>query len=209
MTRTPPVTEVAVSGLGCRQSVQDLNMPPLVRDRLPLPRSASGRPHSPAVLLLGLLLTGGCLSETGDREGPTARRGDHQDAADSVLVERERAWLTSLRQRNAGALYRLLASDFRMTRPDSAIEDLDRERYVGVAMDAFRLDSFRIVRAYARRLEDVGFVDLSVDWYGELQGRTWRERFRWRDVWVRRDGRWQAVLRVGRAATAEPATPGG
>lgn len=93
---------------------------------------------------------------------------------------------------DADALDRMIADDFRGIDPRGA--ELDKAAVIaGYRRDDFRLETLRVDDVETRRFHDVGLVTGRSSMVGSAGGEPFEEEFRYRDVYVRRDGRWSLV----------------
>jgi hypothetical protein len=109
-----------------------------------------------------------------------------------VLIELERKWDAAFHSQDAAFIETLLADEFIATYGDGSRGDKTKElalaRDFNQQVDSSRLDDF-IVKIYR---------DTAVVWFtqylvGPVKGQPTEVRYQYMDVWVVRDGRWQAV----------------
>jgi hypothetical protein len=109
-----------------------------------------------------------------------------------VLIELERQWDAAFHRQDAAFIETLLADEFIATYGDGTRGDKAKElalvRDVSQQVDSSRLDNF-IVKVYR---------DTAVVWFtqylvGPVKGKPTEVQYQYMDVWIVRDGRWQAV----------------
>ena len=109
-----------------------------------------------------------------------------------VLIDLERQWDAAFHSQNADFIERVLAEEFIATYGDGSRGDKAKElalaREFDQQVDSSRLDDF-IVKV---------FRDTAVVWFtqylvGPVKGKPTEVQYQYMDVWVIRDGRWQAV----------------
>jgi hypothetical protein len=109
-----------------------------------------------------------------------------------VLIELERKWDAAFHSQDAAFIETLLADEFIATYGDGSRGDKAKElalaRDFNQQVDSSRLDDF-IVKVYR---------DTAVVWFtqylvGPVKGQPTEVRYQYMDVWVVRDGRWQAI----------------
>ena len=109
-----------------------------------------------------------------------------------VLIELERQWDAAFHSQNAAFIDTVLADEFIATYGDGSRGDKAKElalaREFNQQVDSSRLDDF-IVKVYR---------DTAVVWFtqylvGPVKGKPTEVQYQYMDVWVIRDGRWQAV----------------
>lgn len=109
-----------------------------------------------------------------------------------VLVELEREWDAAFHSQNAAFIERVLADEFIATYGDGTRGDKAKElalaREFDQQVDSSHLDDF-VIKVYR---------DTAVVWFtqylvGPVKGQPTEVQYQYLDVWVVRDGRWQAV----------------
>lgn len=109
-----------------------------------------------------------------------------------VLVELEREWDAAFHRQDAAFIETILADEFIATYGDGTRGDKAKElalaREFDQQVDSSHLDGF-IVKVYR---------DTAVVWFtqylvGPVKGKPTEVQYQYIDVWVIRDGRWQAV----------------
>jgi ketosteroid isomerase-like protein len=109
-----------------------------------------------------------------------------------ILIELEHDWDEAFHNRDVAFIERLLADEFTAiyadgTRGDKA-EELRRAASFDQQIDSSTLDEFT-VKVYG----DTAVVWMTQHLVGPSQGRRLELTFRYTDVFVLRDGRWQCV----------------
>jgi hypothetical protein len=109
-----------------------------------------------------------------------------------VLIALERKWDAAFHSQDAAFIETVLADEFIATYGDGSRGDKAKElalaRTFDQQVDSSRLDDF-IVKVYR---------DTAVVWFtqylvGPVKGKPTEVQYQYMDVWVVRDGRWQAV----------------
>lgn len=109
-----------------------------------------------------------------------------------VLIDLERQWDAAFQRQDAAFIEGVLAEEFIATYGDGTRGDKAKElalvRDFNQQVDSRRLDSF-IVKVYR---------DTAVVWFtqylvGPVNGKPTEVQYQYMDVWIVRDGRWQAV----------------
>jgi ketosteroid isomerase-like protein len=135
--------------------------------------------------LIGLILVGSAFA------GPHARaqrgRSDQE-----ILTELEKNWDAAVRRRDVGFIQSVLADEFMVTYAEGIRSDKAKELLVAAEfnqqIDSSTLDEF-VVKIYG----DTAVVWFTQHLVGPKQGKPLELTFRYTDVWVLRDGRWQCV----------------
>ena len=109
-----------------------------------------------------------------------------------VLIELERQWDAAFHRQDAAFIETILADEFIATYGDGSRGDKTKElalaREFNQQVDSSHLDDF-IIKIYR---------DTAVVWFtqylvGPVKGKPTEVQYQYIDVWVIRDGRWQAV----------------
>ena len=122
-----------------------------------------------------------------------------------VLIELERQWDAAIHRGDAAFLETVLADEFIATYGDGTRGDKAKElalvRENTQQVDSRRLDDF-IVKIY----RDTAVVWFTQRMVGPVQGKPTEVAYRYIDVWVVRDGRWQCIASQSTKLTAPPAS---
>jgi hypothetical protein len=117
----------------------------------------------------------------------------------SALVQNEQAWAKALEQRDSAALSCLLATEFEDAGPDGGLQDRDTT----LARAAkHQLIHHELTEMQTHIYGDVGYIRglaTAVDAQGKVLARV-----RFTDVYVYREGRWQAVVAHESMLTGTP-----
>jgi ketosteroid isomerase-like protein len=136
-------------------------------------------------LLCGLLVVGGTASPVRGQAG--AVKSDQE-----ILIQLERDWDAAFRRRDVEFIASLLAEEFVATYSDGTRgnreEELSRAANFNQQIDSSTLDEFT-VKIYG----DTAVVWMSQHLVGPSKGKPLAVTFRYVDVFVLRDGRWQCV----------------
>jgi len=114
--------------------------------------------------------------------------GQPQPKDGSALVQNEQTWARALEQRDSAALSCLLAKEFEDAGPDGALEDRDTTLAKAAQHQPVHHE---LTEMHAYVNGDFGYIRglaTAVDGHGKVQARV-----RFTDIYVYRDGRWQAV----------------
>jgi ketosteroid isomerase-like protein len=109
-----------------------------------------------------------------------------------ILIELERQWDRAFRSRNVEVLDRVLAEDFIATYGDGQRGDKAKELALATEFDQ-QVDSSRLDEFIVRIYRDTAVVLFTQHLVGPVQGKPTDVTYRYIDVWVIRDGRWQCV----------------
>ena len=119
-----------------------------------------------------------------------------------ILIQIERDWDAAFLSSNAAAIEKFLADEFLATYPDGSRGDKAKELSLAAEfnqqIDSSRLDEFTI-----KIYRDIAVVWFSRHLAGPSQGRRLELTYRYVDVFVFRDGRWQCVASQSTKVTKE------
>jgi ketosteroid isomerase-like protein len=136
-------------------------------------------------LVCGVLVMASPVSTTNAQVGPV--RSDQE-----ILVQLERDWDAAFRRRDVEFVASILADEFIATYSDGTRGDRDDElsrvANFNQQIDSSTLDEFT-VKIYG----DTAVVWMSQHLVGPSKGKPLAVTFRYVDVFVLRDGRWQCV----------------
>ena len=111
------------------------------------------------------------------------------------LIRREHDWMEAVKRRDIEFLERLLGPEFILLTGRPGIETRTRQQYLDVTRDEYTLESFEYVEIDAHAYGDFGFVRSRYSQRGWMNDKQRNQAFLMTDVWVRRNGEWQAVSR--------------
>jgi ketosteroid isomerase-like protein len=113
-----------------------------------------------------------------------------QNPEEQELLKLEHDWREAYKQRDTQTLDRLVAEDFIFTDEEGQV--YDKPKFIALALQqvvtAYTLGDLRI-RVYG----DTGVVTCPSSWHYNIEGKDVRWEFRSTDVFVKRQGHWQAV----------------
>ena len=120
----------------------------------------------------------------------TARAQDVKSDQE-VLIELEREWDAAFHSHDATFIERVLADEFIATYGDGSrgdkAKELELAREFDQQVDSSHLDDF-MVKVY----RDTAIVWFTQYLVGPVKGKPTEVQYQYMDVWVVRDGRWQA-----------------
>lgn len=111
------------------------------------------------------------------------------------LAESEHTWLEAIRLHSASKLKLLLASDFTQASAQTVDALVGKKEYVANALRDETLTSFIFVLVSVRVYANTAVVSGSYNERTAVGAEPLSGNFIFTDVWVRLDGRWQAVSR--------------
>ena len=111
------------------------------------------------------------------------------------LIGLQHEWMEAVKHRDIEFLEQLLGPEFLLITSRPGIETRTRQQYLDVTRDHYTLESFEYVELDAHAYGDFGFVRSRYSQRGWMDDKERHQAFLMTDVWVRRDGRWQAVSR--------------
>ena len=150
-------------------------------------------------VVIGVVLAA-CADTQADKKEATPESApavaESSENVETTIVALEKEWTSAIVKKDAETLKRLLADDFNGTSPtahtyskESAIEDLQKGAYDVASMD---LDEVS-VNVYG----NVAIAFASQEEKSKYDGKDISGHYHYTDVWVKRDGLWQAVASHG------------
>jgi ketosteroid isomerase-like protein len=137
-----------------------------------------------SILIAALFMTEGC--------GRAPKREIEFEAVRAEILAIEDQWATAIEHQDGATLERLAAEDFRFLEEDGRW--LNRSEYV--AARSHNPDNVKSAvqdEIEVRQYGDAAIATGRSILHGTRDGVPFVYRFRWTDMYVRRDGRWQAV----------------
>jgi ketosteroid isomerase-like protein len=136
-----------------------------------------------SMLVTAVLLINGC-------EGAPKSEADFEAVRAEILAI-ENQWATAIERQDAAAFERLAGEDFRFIDEDGV---LNRAQYIAARSH----NPENVASAIQDQIEVRQYGDAAIATgrsiiHGTREGVSFVYRFRWTDVYVRREGRWQAV----------------
>lgn len=126
--------------------------------------------------------------------GPAPRAPLDPVAVDKELRQLEQTWATATKNRADSALRSILADEWYLIGPHGNV--ISRQEMLGIVQantDVIDRNEFFDVRSHI--FDTVAVLTGGTSEIGtRATGRRYNEPYRWTDVFVYRDGRWQAVV---------------
>jgi ketosteroid isomerase-like protein len=111
------------------------------------------------------------------------------------LVKMENLWARAWQQPDPEALEALLGDDFSLTSAHSKGEVTSKHQYIDTTLKLVRGSGYSFEKLNVRIYGETAVVTANFQQTASFAGQDWSGDFLITDVWVKRDGRWQAVAR--------------
>lgn len=113
-------------------------------------------------------------------------------STEETIRRQAQEWMEATKRRDAAALEQLVADEFVLVAARGVI---DKTAWLHATMHQVEVREFRYEDPQVRVYGEIAVM--LTGWHQEatMAGREWSGDFRITDTWVRRDGRWQVVLR--------------
>ena len=111
------------------------------------------------------------------------------------IAQLQRDWAGAVQRRDLEALDRLLGEEFTLATGRKGAEVRARREYLDVTHDSYEVDDWAYEEMVVRVYGDAAVVRSRYRQTGRMGGADRTGAYLMTDVWVRRDGRWQAVTR--------------
>jgi hypothetical protein len=148
-------------------------------------------------VLVGFLLLWSCSPANTTPPSNTAMNAAPPANAEQTVMDLERKWAAAIVDRDMATLNELIADDFSGTSwagetysKKQAIDDIEFRVYVAESLD---LEGVKV-----KVFDDTAVVTLTQVEKSKYDNRDCSGRYGYTDVWVNRDGKWQAVSSYGR-----------
>lgn len=115
---------------------------------------------------------------------------------EQVITQLEREWAEAGVKADAAALDRLIASDWSLTSWDGQTQT-KAQILEEIKAGAYKQESVNLDNIKVRTFGDVAVVTLSQTEKSRYKGKDSSGRYLYTDVWVKRNGKWQAVATHG------------
>jgi ketosteroid isomerase-like protein len=135
-----------------------------------------------AISILFVIVTAGCTRK------PPEQTSSHSKAE---LLSQEHVWTEAFKNRDKETLTQILADKFVFT--DDAGQVYNKDQYISAVIGVIKVESYTVDDTAALVYGDTGIV--IGRWTGKvsIDAKDASGAFRFTDVFVHRDGRWQAV----------------
>jgi ketosteroid isomerase-like protein len=131
-----------------------------------------------------------------------SRSQSGKSTIEETLIQMEGEWSQADSQKDAAALDRILAEDWMGIDFEGTL--LSKKQAIeGIQSDSGSLTSTVLADMKVRVYGDTAIVTGTDTETGEYHGKDSSGKYRWTDVFVRRDGRWQAVSSQSTKLAAE------
>ncbi len=111
------------------------------------------------------------------------------------LIRLQHEWAAAVQRRDMDFLERLLGEEFTLTTGRKGVEVRTRQEWLDITRDRYEVDSWEYEEMDVRVYGDAAVVRSRYRQTGRMDGADRALTYLMTDVWVRRDGRWQAVTR--------------
>lgn len=111
------------------------------------------------------------------------------------LIRLQNQWADAVQRRDLAFLERLLGEEFTLTTGRPGFEMASRQEWLDVTRDRYIVESFEYLHFDIHVYGDVAVVRSRYRQKGSMDGKDRSTTYLMTDVWVRQDGRWQAVSR--------------
>jgi ketosteroid isomerase-like protein len=137
-----------------------------------------------SILMVAVLVTGACVR--------APKREAEFEAVRAEILAIEDQWATAIERQDGAAIERFAAEDFRFLEEDGRW--LNRSEYI--AARSHNPDNVKSAvqdQIEVRKYGDAAIATGRSILHGTRAGKSFVYRFRWTDMYVRRDGLWQVV----------------
>ena len=115
--------------------------------------------------------------------------------ADEEIAQLQRDWAEAVQRRDMAALEQLLGEEFTLTTGRKGAEVRRRQEWLDVTRESYEVDQWAYEEMDVRVYGEAAVVRSRYRQTGRVGGADRTGVYLMTDVWVRRNGRWQAVTR--------------
>lgn len=116
-------------------------------------------------------------------------------SVEQELIRLENVWADATRRRDLYFLDQLLGHEFTLTTGRSGAEVRSRQEWLDVTRDRYAIESFEFEEFTIHVYDGTAVVRSRYRQIGRMDDQDRTLAYLMTDVWVRREGRWQAVTR--------------
>ena len=152
----------------------------------------------PILMVLASVMVAVCFSSCATSDQTTASSTPSAastavptENVEQALMQVEREWVDALLKRDTAALERILADDWAGISWDG--KNNNKAQAIADLQSALRIESINLEPMKVRVLGDTAVVTGGDTEKTQYEGKDISGRYLWTDVFVNRDGRWQAV----------------
>ncbi len=146
-----------------------------------------------AVAVLAAAVAALALGQMGENEGKT--KGEGKASVEKALMQMERDWTEAGLKKDAATLDKILAEDWVGQGPTGVVPKA--EALADLKSGDNKLESITLGDMKVRVFGDTAVVTGSDDEKSSYKGKDTSGHYTWTDVFVKRQGRWQAAASQG------------
>jgi ketosteroid isomerase-like protein len=120
-----------------------------------------------------------------------AAKPEQNSAGEKAVTQLVHEWLDALVKNDLNALDRIIGDDYIITNSDGSV--LGKQQDLEPLKAGLKFESATVEDLKVRVYNDTAVATGVTTFKGDFKGRAFTARERFTDVWVKRDGRWQAV----------------
>lgn len=151
----------------------------------------------PTTLLVVVAITAFACAPNGETDAgapSSSTTAAPSTSADVVaLTQMDREWIEAIQKKDAATLERIIADDWVGIDMNEGRRWTKAETIAELKSEENRIESFTLDSAQVRVFGDVAVVTGGDTRKSQYEGTDSSGRYVWTDVYVKRDGRWQAV----------------
>jgi uncharacterized protein (TIGR02246 family) len=152
-----------------------------------------------AVSLTSCAATGEKATSSSAATAAAAAAASPAENVEQALIKLEREWAEALVKADAATLERVMADDWSMTTWDGKTQ-AKAQSIAEIKSGASKFEAASVDNIKVRVFGDAAVVTLTQTEKSQERGKDSSGRYLYTDVWVKRDGKWQAVATHGTKA---------
>jgi hypothetical protein len=144
-------------------------------------------------LLVRVVLCGALFATAAQAQQQSNAPVQQNTRVEQTLRELERAWATADMHKDPGPLQSIIAEDWFNTGSDGRAQS-KKDLLADVRSNTDLIQSEENYDVTVRVFGKTAVLIGGTRERGTRQGKPYDERYRWTDVWIERDGRWQTIV---------------
>lgn len=144
------------------------------------------------LLVIALLTIAASYLTLGQTPAKQADRANQQGKVEQELIKLEHEWADAVVRGDIAVLDRIEADDLIVTDPDGKVSN-KAQGLADIKSGAFKVESIKLDDMKVQAYWDTAVVTGRTTMKGQYNSRDSSGQYRWTDVFVKRQGRWQVV----------------
>lgn len=144
------------------------------------------------MLVIALLTIAASYLALGQPPAKQSERANQQGRVERELIKLEHEWADAVVRGDTAVLDRIEADDLIVTDTDGKVSNKAQDQ-ADIKSGAFKVESIKLDNMKVQAYGDTAVVTGRTTMTGQYKGKDISGQYRWTDVFVKRQGRWQVV----------------